>query len=215
MSVDFAVLNGLRSSNVREREQTYSLLYERLFPQILAFVGHKGGGYEDAIDLLQEAMVVVIERTSDVEFELQSKIDTYIYAVVKYKWYQILNKRSLKRKEAEIDPLEYELLGDLNMRFPLPGLDHLEEIDPADHENLDIHTTAENIVIELMQDEKFEKCRKVLLDFYWHNKSMEEIAEAHQFSQADSAKSQKAKCMTKLKIMCSRIPFLQRHFLRS
>lgn len=42
-------------------------------------------------------------------------------------------------------------------------------------------------------------CAPILLAFYWHNLSMEKIAKKLGYSNADSVKTQKARCMSKLK----------------
>ena len=44
-----------------------------------------------------------------------------------------------------------------------------------------------------------EPCNSILTLYYWDEKSMKEIADLKEYSSADSAKSQKNKCMNKLK----------------
>lgn len=49
-------------------------------------------------------------------------------------------------------------------------------------------------------------CRKLLLLFYYFKKNMEEIATELNYTNADNAKSQKYKCLQKLKSVYSSTP---------
>jgi RNA polymerase sigma factor (sigma-70 family) len=56
-----------------------------------------------------------------------------------------------------------------------------------------------NKAIRNLVDSMEEPCAPILLDFYWRGYSMEEIAIRWGYANANSAKTQKNKCMNKLK----------------
>jgi hypothetical protein len=44
-----------------------------------------------------------------------------------------------------------------------------------------------------------EPCKTIMEDFYMHNKSMQDICERFGYTNADNAKTQKYKCLQRLK----------------
>ena len=56
-----------------------------------------------------------------------------------------------------------------------------------------------NKAIRKLVDSMEEPCAPILLDFYWRGYSMEEISKRLGYANANSAKTQKNKCMNKLK----------------
>lgn len=65
---------------------------------------------------------------------------------------------------------------------------------------ISIHEINErNKAIRKLVDSMEEPCAPILLDFYWRGYSMEEIAFRLGYANANSAKTQKNKCMNKLK----------------
>ena len=54
-------------------------------------------------------------------------------------------------------------------------------------------------------DSMTEPCNSILTLYYWDDKNMQEIAEVQGYANADSAKSQKSKCMNKLRVYIKKI----------
>ncbi len=50
-------------------------------------------------------------------------------------------------------------------------------------------------------DQLGEPCKTILRDFYLYNKSMEEITDKFGYTNADNAKTQKYKCLQRLKAL--------------
>ena len=69
----------------------------------------------------------------------------------------------------------------------------IEEVDLVDD-----FTTKEKLLGKLI-GQLNNLCQKIIYDFYFKRIRMEVIANNHGLKDADSAKSQKAKCMKKLK----------------
>ena len=64
------------------------------FEKITSFVTQNSGKEEDAKDFFHETLIVFYEKIKNDEFELKSKLSTYLYSVCKNLW--LYNLRSNK-----------------------------------------------------------------------------------------------------------------------
>ena len=160
-------------------EEALVILYNSNRKAIISFVTRNNGSYDDAEDMLQEALMVLWERVRSGRFEYASKLSTFIYATVKNMW-----SRQLARKRKEIPT----------------SLRDRRSVDP------DMNPSGEvSVLDELIQSEQAqlvrsalaklgEPCKQLLLLFYWEELSMEEIAIQIGFANAESVKSKKYQC---------------------
>ena len=80
---------------------------------ITSYIKNNGGGFSDAQDLLQEAIIVLWQNINAGRFELSAKVSTYLFAIVKNKWMAESRRRkkydhnvlSLEEKAAENNSL--------------------------------------------------------------------------------------------------------------
>jgi hypothetical protein len=82
--------------------------------------------------------------------------------------------------------------------------DNLMDDEPKSSErsfdpNDDMDTQERERIIRSLVEQLGKPCAPLLLGHLWENKSMEILAQELGYSNADSAKSQKAKCMKKVK----------------
>ena len=154
--------------------------------------------YEDKDDLLediyQDAVIVLYEKVLEGKFELTSTIQTYLNSVCRN---QILRRNNLSKKET---PIDYYLSDSENES----GSYKYNEIitDWLSTEN-DINNERVKAIVrslELMKEAK-GNCYEILTSFYYHKKSMQQIAEYFGYTNADNAKNQKARCQEKLKTL--------------
>jgi len=61
-------------------------VYEQAYSLCAAFVLNNNGTKDDAKDLFQEALIVLIQKLKIPEFELTANIKTYMYAIVRNLW---------------------------------------------------------------------------------------------------------------------------------
>ncbi|WP_245860661.1 RNA polymerase sigma factor [Thermoflavifilum aggregans] len=153
-------------------------IYDSCFPMIRALVKKNNGFEEDAEDIFQETLIILLERAQSPDFVLTCRLKTYIYAVSRHLW--------LKRLESA--------------QRQLPLADGLADWIPvaddiAQHEERD--QAFRNMEAALNQ--LGEPCRSLLEQYYIMNKSMAEIAEIFGYTNADNAKTQKYKCLMRLK----------------
>lgn len=86
-----------------QREKAFRNLY-RYYPKIEKMVRSYGGTKDDALDVFQEALIVVYNNLRKEQFELTCSFYTYLYAVSRYIW-KDANKQS-KKEPPEIPDLE-------------------------------------------------------------------------------------------------------------
>jgi RNA polymerase sigma factor (sigma-70 family) len=175
-----ALLEGLANNDNAAIESIYRDNYHT----ILAFIVKNNGYPEDARDIFQEAMIVLYEKAKSSYFTLNCQIRTFLYSVCRRLW--------LKRLQMQ------------NRYYPAFEL-HEETV--AVDDEIEAHEKQDND-LNLMENALLkigEPCKSILEAYYIHKKSMPEIAEAFGYTNADNAKTQKYKCLVRLK----KIFFLQ------
>ncbi|WP_316789476.1 sigma-70 family RNA polymerase sigma factor [Pedobacter frigoris] len=159
-------------------EDALNKLYSGYFPMVLQFILNNNGDEDDAKDVYQEGIIVLYNKIKSGKFELSSKLKTYIYSVCRRIWLKKLSQQS--RKTSNI----------------------------ADFE--DIIAVEEEVEQHEEKDRQFEKmqsalvhlgepCKTIIQDFYINNLSMQDICEKFGYTNTDNAKTQKYKCLQRLK----------------
>ncbi|GAB3252620.1 hypothetical protein GCM10027347_11810 [Larkinella harenae] len=153
-------------------------LYRRYFPMVLHLILNNSGSEADAKDIYQETLIVLYEKVTTDSLELHCQLKTYIYSVSRRLWLKQLSLRS--RNGSSL--LDTEDIADVTD-------------DLTNHE-------ARDQQFELMADSLNrlgEPCRTLLEDFYIRHLSMQDITEKFGYTNADNAKTQKYKCLMRLK----------------
>lgn len=143
--------------------------YEKM---IVSYIKTHGGSDADAEDVLQESIIVLWQNVCSGSFELSSKIGTYLMGVAKNKWREQLRKR--------------------RNTFPLD-----EQTDLPDHEKKVMDTILTREKVELIQralNTITPLCKKLLMLFYFEERSLDEIAKLLEFANTDVVKSKKYQC---------------------
>lgn len=173
-------------------------VYKEFRPKFCSFFRSKYNKDEDyVVDLFQDSFMSVynnIQSGKLTETNLTSSLQTYFMSVGKY---------SLMAKDRKTHTLDQESLdhgmivddeGDQYLtRRVKKGLNDLQSDEVYYQEKTELEDYTERMVGSMGHP-----CSELLSLFYWEKKSMEEIAQKMNFSGADSAKSQKSKCMRKL-----------------
>lgn len=173
---DTELLGGLALGNRDAVAAIYKLYHSVLTKWILS----RGGLEADAEDVFQEALVVLFEKAKDPEFCLTCKLSTYLFAVSKRLWFKKAERAS-----------NY---------FSLSDEDGDKEFGAYD-DDLQLHVEKENQFEQLTQamDQLGEPCSSLLKAFYQDKKNMQEIAELFRYTNSENAKTQKYKCLTRLR----------------
>lgn len=157
------------------QSSAFRKLYTDYFGMIRYMIVNNNGSEEEAQDIFQEAMVVLYEKVNEGNFELTSTLKTWIYAVCRNKWLKQLEKKKKNYRFTDFENFD-------------------ETIAANEEEETNVHALLRESLSRLGTG-----CRKLLLLFYYFRKSMDEIATELNYTNADNAKSQKYKCIQKLK----------------
>jgi len=171
---DAVILEGVARGDAGSLER----LYRDYFPMILNMIVQNNGTEEEAKDVFQEAVIVLYDKVKQHDFELTSRLKTYIYSVCRRLWLKQLGSKDRTFR----DVAAYEDI-------------IVVEEDLAMHEEKDLQLT----MMEQALDELGEPCRTIIRDFYIANLSMQEICDKFGYTNADNAKTQKYKCLQRLK----------------
>jgi RNA polymerase sigma factor (sigma-70 family) len=173
---DADIIEGI----LRNDDAALSRLYKLHFPTVLFFVQSNSGTEDDAKDIFQEAVIVFYEKLKAGQLELNCQIKTYLYSICRRLWLKRLSRSSrfsnglVEDTEAELAPVE-------------------EETTQAEENELKF--SAMGSALEKLG----EPCKTLLEDFYIRSMGMPEITEKFGYTNADSAKNQKYKCLMRLK----------------
>jgi len=159
-------------------ESALKKLYLAYFPMVLQLIINNNGDEDDAKDIYQEAIIILYNKIKDGDFELSSKLKTYIYSICRRLWLKRLSQ--MNRYGGDIRDFE---------EF-LPNEDETES-----HSDRDMQFSKMGSALQLLG----EPCKTIIEDFYIHNKSMQDICESFGYTNADNAKTQKYKCLQRLK----------------
>lgn len=174
---DTELLTGLAAGNRDAVTAIYKLYHSVLTKWILS----RGGLEADAEDVFQEALVVLFEKAKSPEFCLTCKLSTYLFAVSKRLWFKKVERTA-----------PYNTL----------DLDGDEEKDFGTYDDdLQLYVEKEEQYNQLTKAllQLGEPCSSLLKAFYEEKKNMQEIAAAFQYTNAENAKTQKYKCLTRLR----------------
>ena len=173
------LLEGLARGDRSTTEQVYKSHYK----VIASWIHNHGGSSSDSADVFQEAMVVLYEKAQQEDFRLTCKIGTYLFAVSKHIWYKKVQKQ---QKQPGFLP---DNTGSDH------GTDWAYEDDVKVHHEREAHYEQ----LDMALDQLGEPCRSLLKAYYHNGKSMQEIAADFGYTNPDNAKTQKYKCLNRLR----------------
>ena len=159
------------------------MIYKQHNKVVVSWIVNHGGNAPDAEDVFQEAMVVLYEKAQNEDFRLSCKIGTYIFAISKHLWF-----KKLERHQRNPAILTDNIGGE-------DGRDWTYEDDVKAHMEREAHYDQLNGAL----DQLGEPCRSLLKAFYHQDKSMQEIAAMFGYTNPDNAKTQKYKCLNRLR----------------
>ena len=168
---DTEILNMFTGSD----SAAFSYLYKAHFNMVRNLIEKNSGTYDDASDIFQETLIIIFEKIRDKKLPVSCSLKTYIYSVARNQW---LKRLVYKKRNVQIRNFEEFIIVEDD------GSDFSSEID-----------------LKSLFNEIGEACRKLLILFYYRRKSMEEISVTLNYSNADTAKNQKYKCIQRLKKM--------------
>lgn len=172
---DLEFIEGLKQNN----DAVLRALYKKYYNLVLKYVVNNSGNSEVAADIYQETIIVLYETVQKSGFELNCQLSTFIFSIAKRLWLkQLRNNGNLTRFA---DGEEEDVV------------DVTEEITEHLKKESDIQK------MNACMEDLGEPCKTILKDFYVYRLSMDEISEKFGYTNSDNAKTQKYKCLQRLK----------------
>jgi RNA polymerase sigma factor (sigma-70 family) len=168
----------LLESLKRGDSAAFRQVHVQYFGMIRYLILNNSGREEDAHDVFQEAQVVLFEQLQSGKFEQKASLKTWLYAVCRNKWLKQLEKEKRHVRFTDFESVEV-----------------YDDATAFDAKN------ESHVVLRRSLDMLGNSCKKLLLLFYFFQKSMEEIADDLNYTNADTAKTQKYKCLQRLKAL--------------
>jgi RNA polymerase sigma factor (sigma-70 family) len=172
---DATLLERLRA----EDTTSFALLYTYYFPTVAAYVQQNSGSRTDAEDLFQEAIVVLLQKVRQPNFEFTSSLKTYLYAIARHLWLKRLrNQRLVFLEEVPSYALE-------TPTEPWTCQEPLEK------------STEEKVQIWLQKIT--QHCQRLLKALFFYQQPMTELMETMGWKNRHTADNQKYKCIQQMK----------------
>lgn len=168
------LLEGIRQGDT----QALLHLYKTCYHSVERFVLQNSGKAEDAKDIFQEALMVVHEKLSEPHFLLSCSIKTFIYSVARRMWL-----KHLRERKQHSDIVEWE---------------NFIPLDEEDEQEWQIMQQNLKWMEEALR-QLGSPCQEILEAYYFQQQSMQEIAHRFGYTNANNAKTQKYKCLQRLK----------------
>ncbi|MBK8848165.1 MAG: sigma-70 family RNA polymerase sigma factor [Bacteroidetes bacterium] len=152
--------------------------YKEHYPMIMRLVTQNGGSEDEAKDIYQDGVIALFDKINARSLILNCKLKTYLYSLCRNLWLTQLKKKRINVMQVtEIE--EYTILEE-------PGIDEKEK---------NLHYS----IMTQVMTQIGEPCHSLLHAFYIEEKSMTYIQEAFGYANTDTVKTQRYKCMNRLK----------------
>jgi len=165
-----SLILGVKNSS----EEIVKYLYSNNYPKAVKLVTEKSDLKDDVSDLFHESLITLIENVRHNKFKGNSKLETYLMSIVKFKFYELLRQNKKQ--------LTYEVS---------------DEIRIAEGVTED-HSTNKSMQLMKQLDNISKDCKQLLTKFYYENLNMKEIA-SHMNYTDSFVRVKKTRCMKKLK----------------
>ena len=163
----------LRAALLANREQALTQLYRRAFPPVRRYVSGHGGTLQDAQDVFHDALVILYEQAVGGTLVLTAAASTYLVGISRNLWHHEQRRRARLPHEAWPDELNQTAEEAAPEEPGLAVLDYVERLG--------------------------EKCKNILLAFYYFQQPLTQIAATHHYRSVRSATVQKFKCLERLR----------------
>lgn len=168
------IIEGLTTGD----QEVFNNLYEYEFPKIVRLVTQNSGSIDNARDIFQDALVILMEKIYYKELNLSCSIGTYLYAISQNLWFNKLRKNKV-------------FISLCKLSFANSELQTIIIEDDNTPENIEgIINAIENLG---------NPCKQLLELFYYKNESWDDIANTLGYSSGASARNQKYKCLERLR----------------
>ncbi len=164
--------------NNQHIDATIKFLYRQHFELLARYILNNSGSSQDAEDIFQEVIVAFINLVKGNKFRGESSVKTFLFSLNKNMWLNELKRRNRAMTREE----------------------KYERISLKEEATIDVKMELQQTKGELMKaiHELGENCKKILLLYYFENRSMKEIVTALPYENEQVVRNKKSKCLKKL-----------------
>lgn len=187
---DQAIIESIRSNE--KIEPTVRHLYANYFESLASYVRSNNGNDQDAEDIFQECIVIFIDSVQQGKFRGDSKIKTFLYAIMRNLWLNELKRRNraLHRETRYYD----------------------ENPKAEESVNASINENESKKQVASLVEQLGENCQKILRLFYYQELPMKEIFQEMGYENEQIARNMKYKCMKKMHALLDANEEMKKHF---
>ena len=167
------ILDDLKSEN----NNAFGQLYEKYFGMVNRYVKKNNGTTEEAEDIFQDTMIVLLEKLRQNDFYLTASIKTYIMAISKNLWLKRLRTAHRETKYTEIYDSKF-----------------YEEINFAIEQEKNYWDKLQNYIHKIS-----DHCKGLIHDIFFKEKSIQQIQLEYGYSTRHNAQNQKYKCIEQIR----------------
>ena len=160
-----------------ENNYAFGEIYKNYFPMVRRFVLNNSGNTEDAEDIFQDTMIVLLDKLRYDNFQLTASLKTYVMAISKNLWFKKLRSN---HKETEFTEIH-------NNSF-------FEEINLAIEKEKTYRDKLQNYIHKISRH-----CQGLIHDIFFKEKAIEQIQEEYGYSTKHNAQNQKHKCVEQIR----------------
>jgi RNA polymerase sigma factor (sigma-70 family) len=161
---------GLKSKD----NKSYEILYKFYYPSVKHFITKNNGSVDDAKDIFQETICVLLEKVPKDDFNLTSSLKTYIFAISSNLWLKRL-RDSNKITKTEVGVYEK----------------YLTDYEAAEIDVSENHAERALHVFKRLTN----KCIVLLKAIFFDEKDIDSVTKDFGYSNKHSAQNQKFKCL--------------------
>ncbi len=169
------IIANLKNGNSR----TYEALYQENFSSVEKFIVRNSGTIDDAKDVFQDTLLVLIEKLQADNFELTASLKTYIIAISKNLWFKKLRYQSYYRQT--------ELSDAFSDKFN-------SEISSSINDEKSYWEKLQTYLSKITAH-----CNHLLQSMFFKNKSIEAVQKEYGYSSRHNAQNQKHKCIEQVR----------------
>ncbi len=161
---------GLKSKD----NYAYEILYRFYYPSVKHFIVKNNGTVDDAKDIFQETICVLLEKVPKDDFSLTSSLKTYIFAISSNLWLKRLRDSS-KIVKTDVDVYEK----------------YLTDYEEAEADIHDSNATRAFNVFKTITN----KCITLLKAIFYDEKNIDTVTKEFGYTNKHNAQNQKFKCL--------------------
>jgi RNA polymerase sigma factor (sigma-70 family) len=185
---DSDLLEAIKSPRSSDLNNAIKFMYKNYFEGLKIYSIQNSGTEEDAQDIFQDALVAFIDVVKKEKFRGESSIKIFLFTINRNLWLNELKKRgrSLKREIV---------------------FEHQKDTTAMDVSEMIMENESKNEILHIV-DKLGEKCKQILLAFYYENLSMKEILVQVEYETEQALRNKKSKCLKHLEEMLTSNPIM-------